>query len=533
MVVVGAVLLTLVSGGAKTLLIMATSDMLTSAHANLNGFAAIVVLNFALQAAAVSLQEYICARRKAEMSARLVRLLDAAPLEVIETVRVSVLTTILRTDIPLIASLQVKLLRGMASAVTAVCAFAYLAWIAPRLLATGVTILLAFALSALAVVSGRDVTRRAHLACQEWLALHNHTILGAKELRLSAERNEALVRGRLVRASREFFRLEGFAGFLQSLADAITQLILFAALGAAAYLAYRSGLQTAEIVAFGVVFMYLATSVQDSIPIVLFALQKPIAEKRLLDLEAQLAEFQPEAPSTAGAIPDDWDEISTEQLLFSRRGENFVLGPIDVTVRRNTIVFVVGGNGSGKTTFLKALSGLYPLTGGSVWLGDTKIVAANRAAYRQRFAGVFFDFHLFDGELLPTEPDLVERGNDYLRLLELDSLVELASGKFSSVALSQGQRRRLALVAAYLEDRDIYVFDEWAADQDPQFKTVFYRRLLPELKARGKTVIVVTHDDRYFDVADQLVKLENGRPTGDSTEQFMIRLGAVAQPGKR
>jgi putative ATP-binding cassette transporter len=93
-------------------------------------------------------------------------------------------------------------------------------------------------------------------------------------------------------------------------------------------------------------------------------------------------------------------------------------------------------------------------------------------------------------------------------------------GAFSTLALSQGQRKRLALLTAYLEDRPIYLFDEWAADQDPQFKEIFYHHLLPELRARNKTVLVITHDDRYYDVADRLIKLDygklvyDGRPAG-------------------
>ena len=87
----------------------------------------------------------------------------------------------------------------------------------------------------------------------------------------------------------------------------------------------------------------------------------------------------------------------------------------------------------------------------------------------------------------------------------------MTDGVFSTTRLSRGQRKRLALVTAYLEDRPIYLFDEWAADQDPLFRRVFYQRLLPELKRRGKTVVAVTHDDRYFDAADQLIKLEEGK----------------------
>ena len=107
--------------------------------------------------------------------------------------------------------------------------------------------------------------------------------------------------------------------------------------------------------------------------------------------------------------------------------------------------------------------------------------------------------------------DLDKRAGEYLHQLELDHVVTVKDGVFSTVKLSRGQRKRLALLTAYLEDRPIYVFDEWAADQDPVFRRIFYLRLLPELKARGKTVVAITHDDRYFGDADRIVKLEEGK----------------------
>jgi len=57
----------------------------------------------------------------------------------------------------------------------------------------------------------------------------------------------------------------------------------------------------------------------------------------------------------------------------------------------------------------------------------------------------------------------------------------------------------------------VYLFDEWAADQDPVFKKVFYTQLLPELKARGKAVLVISHDERYFGAADRVIRLDYGK----------------------
>jgi len=153
-----------------------------------------------------------------------------------------------------------------------------------------------------------------------------------------------------------------------------------------------------------------------------------------------------------------------------------------------------------------------PQEGEIVWNG-TAVNDAGRDAYRQLFSTVFADFHLFDQLLENQRPDLDADANRLLERLQLQHVVQVKDGAFTTRALSQGQRKRLALVVAALEDRPFMVFDEWAADQDPLFKDVFYRSILPELKAQGKTVLVISHDDRYFDLADRVLSLENGQLT--------------------
>jgi putative pyoverdin transport system ATP-binding/permease protein len=139
------------------------------------------------------------------------------------------------------------------------------------------------------------------------------------------------------------------------------------------------------------------------------------------------------------------------------------------------------------------------------------IIDANRDDYRQLFSAVFSDFYLFDSFIGLNGDNLDAQAQTYLRQLHLDRKVKVNGSKLSTIYLSQGQRKRLALLTAYLEDRPFYLFDEWASDQDPQFKEIFYRQLLPDLKARGKTVLVITHDDGYFSCADRLVKLDYGQ----------------------
>ena len=211
----------------------------------------------------------------------------------------------------------------------------------------------------------------------------------------------------------------------------------------------------------------------------------------------------------------------THRYYHERSDEVFELGPIDLSFEPGSVTFIVGGNGSGKTTLAKLLVGLYAPESGEVFLDGERIDDGNRDRYRQLFSAIFADFHLFERLLQRPRPALDKAGNRLLQRLHLQHKVKvidgafasqaLSPGHFTTEALSQGQRKRLALVATCLEERPFLVFDEWAADQDPAFKEVFYRELLPELKAQGRAVLVISHDDRYFHLGDRLLKLEEGQ----------------------
>jgi putative ATP-binding cassette transporter len=188
----------------------------------------------------------------------------------------------------------------------------------------------------------------------------------------------------------------------------------------------------------------------------------------------------------------------------------FQAGPIDGEVRRGEILFLIGGNGSGKTTLLKLFTALYWPEQGAIRVDGAEIGPSNIQSYRNLFSAIFSDFHLFD-KLHGLSDAAPERINDLLRLMELSHKTAFDSGRFTTTHLSTGQRKRLALVVSYLEDKPVYIFDEVAADQDPHFRGYFYETLLPELKSSGKTVVVVTHDDRYFHVADRVLQMDYGK----------------------
>ncbi|WP_282418135.1 cyclic peptide export ABC transporter [Polyangium sp. 15x6] len=247
------------------------------------------------------------------------------------------------------------------------------------------------------------------------------------------------------------------------------------------------------------------------------------------------------AKASEGALSDPWKGkpgvivAQGVEYEYARKNgdEAFRIGPANFTIDPGEIIFIVGGNGSGKSTLLKVLTGLYGATAGTLFSGGEAVRPQNAPAYREMISAIFSDFHLFSKAygLLDVDGQAVSR---LLAQMQLEGKTEFKVDRFTRRDLSTGQRKRLAMVVSLLEDRPIHVFDEWAADQDPEFRKYFYEELLPALKARGKTVIAVSHDDRYFHCADRVFTMEYGkllsiepghraaaRPRTESTEQSL------------
>jgi len=223
------------------------------------------------------------------------------------------------------------------------------------------------------------------------------------------------------------------------------------------------------------------------------------------------ANIDPADITPPGELPDTIDSIEAKGIMFEYQSENelerFRVGPLDFSASRGEIIFVIGGNGSGKTTLAMLLTGLYiPETGSIKVNGEEK----NNYQVGEYFSTVFSNFHLFEKLYNVDLTGREEQVKEYLKLLRLEEKVTLEGNSFSTVDLSGGQRKRLALLQCYLEGNPIYLFDEIAADQDPSFRKFFYRDLLQRMKAEGKIVIAITHDDHYFDVADRVIKLDMG-----------------------
>ncbi|CDZ24032.1 cyclic peptide transporter [[Clostridium] cellulosi] len=203
-------------------------------------------------------------------------------------------------------------------------------------------------------------------------------------------------------------------------------------------------------------------------------------------------------------------------------GEEFSLGPINYEFRSGEIVFITGGNGSGKTTLAKLITGLYQPDEGEILVNGEKVDTKTLGNY---FTTVYSDFYLFDRLYGINTDEKMDEIKKYLDILKISDKVSIKDGKFTTTRLSTGQKKRLALLISYLEDKPAFFFDEWAADQDPEFRKFFYTTLLPELKARGKAVIAITHDDRYFGEADKLIKMEMGQIIDQNASSYAVSGG--------
>jgi putative ATP-binding cassette transporter len=351
---------------------------------------------------------------------------------------------------------------------------------------------------------------------QDALFKHFHTITeGIKELKLHYQRRQAFLSENL-RETAALFRHHNVHGLtLFATTSSWGRLLFFFAMGFVLFaLPNLMVISSQTLSGYLLTFAYLMLPMDGLVNNLPLFSKASIALQKIESLGLSLAS-RSELSTVPPAYKSSWYCLDLQGVThtYHREGEDssFILGPVDLSFYPQELVFIVGGNGSGKSTLAKLITGLYFPEAGEILLDGELITEQKREWYRQHFSVIFSDFYLFEELLGLDKPELDAQAYEYLKLLQLDGKVTLEKGKLSTTALSQGQRKRLALLTAYLEDRPIYLFDEWAADQDPIFKKIFYTKLLPQLRDRGKTVLVISHDDRYFHVADRIIKLDYGR----------------------
>lgn len=336
---------------------------------------------------------------------------------------------------------------------------------------------------------------------------------GSRELQVNAQRRDLFLDKVLYEEARKYFALFTRGMSLYTWYGNVGNVLFYSGLGVLLFVVPLFMTTEAVIVTqVALVMLYIVKPLGELIVLLPTARQAEISFRRIQQLSSRLGGHPAEllVPDPFGtAVPRV--EFRGVSHHYDAEGEGgFTLGPLSFALEPGEILFVVGGNGSGKTTLAMLLLGLLEADSGDILLNGVPLTEANADNYRQRFSVIFSDAHLFEHLPVVAADSVKEAGERYLRNLRLPAHVTLASGRFSTLNLSAGQRKRLALVSSYIEDRPICVFDEWAADQDPEFKRIFYTQILPELKARGKTVVIITHDDAYFHRADRILALQDG-----------------------
>jgi putative ATP-binding cassette transporter len=339
-------------------------------------------------------------------------------------------------------------------------------------------------------------------------------IEGVKELKLNRERRKGFLFQQLEPSAKRLQNHSNQANWLSVAASHWGQTIFLLFIGAIVFLSpMLVTIDRRSLTGYAFTILFMIAPLATVLNLMPIFTRASVAAEKIEGLGLSLAN-SPSEIAAEGEAKASWSTLTLTKVTHVYRQDgnvnDFNFGPLDLTFIPGEVVFLIGGNGSGKTTLAKIIAGLYEPLKGSIQLDGEVISTANRDWYRQHFSVVFFDFQLFEHLYGVSEQDVAVEVPKYLEKLRLSDKVKIEGDKLSTIDLSQGQRKRLALLLAYLEDRPIYVFDEWASDQDPIFKEVFYHQILPELKARGKTTIVISHDDRYYHVADRLIKLERG-----------------------
>ena len=407
----------------------------------------------------------------------------------------------------------------MNAAVVLGCGF-YLAWLSwgTFLGVIGVTVLGALGYQWLHASAASFIS--AARAARAELFRHFQSLTdGLKELLMHRARRQEFVDQEVRRAAESYRQTNLEATRRQALAETWTQVSFYSLVGFIIFLFPSYVTVSPEaLTGYVVAVLYMMGPIWSIIGAVPTIQRGQVALENIerLGVSLDVGHEDVQASGLLGLEERISSIVQLNDVVFSYGEERgvempFSLGPLSLEMHPGELVFVIGGNGSGKSTFVKVLTGLYQPSRGNVTLAGTMITDANREWYREHFSVVFSDYHVFDKLLGQSDSQAERLAPQYLRLLHMEQKVTVHERTFSTLDLSQGQRKRLALVTAYLEDRPIYVFDEWAADQDPQYKEIFYKTLLPDLRERGKLVVVITHDDRYFHLGNQVIKLEDGK----------------------
>ncbi|CDG56797.1 multidrug ABC transporter permease/ATP-binding protein [Campylobacter jejuni] len=442
-----------------------------------------------------------------KMQRRVVKqILDTPLLKVAKVGKARILAS-LGSDVRNISFGLLRLPDFLQSSILILCTSAYLCYLSPQIFTLcAIWIIVVFTINNFLMMKVYAYFRKARENDDALQNNYQNILDGHKELLINRYRAKLYYEDEFESNARSKKKNSTLGNLFNNLSSNFTNVALLALVGVEFYLALEfKWASVAEATTIALSILFLRTplvSMIGSFPTLLLA---KIALDKIAKLE--LDDYKEHFEKTN--FIKDWRQISFKNTSFSY-DDNFHLNPVNLDLKKGELIFLIGKNGSGKSTFCMLLTGLFKPSEGEIFVDDMKIDDDNLDIYRSLVSAVFSDFHLFTKTLAKEKFADEEKITSWLEFLELKGKTRVEDHELVLTKLSTGQKKRLAMLIALLEERDILVLDEWAADQDPVFRRFFYKKLLPLLKEQGKTIFAITHDDAYFDSADRIFLAEGG-----------------------
>lgn len=347
----------------------------------------------------------------------------------------------------------------------------------------------------------------------------NDVIKGFKDLKVDRNKRNNLMNRHLTPNRDDAKDLDYKINFVFLSINLISQYGLYLVIGAILFLLPALHLLTREEVgSYVVILLFITGPINNLINMQNVYAQYMVSNERIKKFLFDFQIAKEESTFPIEVYTDEFDSVELKNIGFRYDNSDadtiFELGPLNLKIDKGEVIFVIGGNGSGKSTFINILTGLYEPSSGELLLNNEDITADN-TVIQNLIAAVFTDNHIFSNNYDNYSLENNDKYRKLLETMELDKVIIDDKEESARRSFSKGQGKRMSLIFALLENKPILVLDEWAADQDPHFRKYFYEKLVPKLKQEGKTIIAVTHDDAYFKYADRIIKFDYGQIVKD------------------
>ena len=477
-----------------------------------------------------SLSEIMLVRVSSEVARdlreRFYRQISSAPLSAIENIGSAKLIASINIDVPRIVAGGRALPSLLVNSITLVGMLGFLLYLNMDVFKLVMfAILVGVVCYQFPMMVGARIFKRSRDIQDELQASIRGLIYGAKELKLDCHKKNFFFRNALFEREEQLMRNDKRAHTIVRATTSFGDLLSFFVIGAVCFVFVNyHAVSKEEILGVIMALLYVTGPIAVMMSAIPTLTISSISYRKLNKL---IENIESESCSLQQVILSPWQTVRFEQVEyrypFVGDEPGFHVGPLNFEVCKGEITFIVGGNGSGKSTLSKLLTLHYLPAAGHIYFGEQIVESSTVTSHRLCIGAIYSDYYLFDELLLDLTDELTDQANSYLEKLGLAHKVKINNGRFTTLSLSDGQRKRLALLVAFLEDKEFYLFDEWAADQDPEFKRVFYTDILVELKMKGKVVVIISHDDSYFYCADRILQMSNGSVMQVAVEENDIK----------